>query len=120
MKERQILIAESGSIAEAALKLNDIFKSADNAASQYLENIKRLSSIHENIYAQREAESKRKALAIIAEAERQSEVLMYEAKIQAQNYWEEVYAKVYAVITSQRELRQLLNERGLIGNNAQV
>lgn len=42
LEERKILLAESGSIAEAALKLNDIFKVAQNAADQYLESIKGL------------------------------------------------------------------------------
>lgn len=39
LKERSIKIAESGSIAEAALKLNDVFKAAQKAADQYLHNI---------------------------------------------------------------------------------
>lgn len=40
LQERQIRIQESGSIAEAALKLNGIFEAAQAAADQYLENIK--------------------------------------------------------------------------------
>ena len=40
LKERKILIDNSGSIAEAALKLNGIFEAAQAAADQYLENIK--------------------------------------------------------------------------------
>lgn len=40
LKERKILIENSGSIAEAALKLNGIFEAAQAAADQYLENIK--------------------------------------------------------------------------------
>ncbi len=40
LQERQIRIEESGSIAEAALKLNGIFEAAQAAADQYLENIK--------------------------------------------------------------------------------
>lgn len=40
LEERSIKLAESGSIAEAALKLNDIFEAAQAAADQYLYNIK--------------------------------------------------------------------------------
>lgn len=39
---KQITIKESGSIAEASLKLNKIFEDAQLAANQYLENIKRI------------------------------------------------------------------------------
>ncbi len=41
LEAREILIAESGSIAEAALKLNGVFEAAQKAADQYLENVKR-------------------------------------------------------------------------------
>lgn len=37
---REIKIKESGSIAEAALKLNGIFEAADKAVEQYIENVK--------------------------------------------------------------------------------
>lgn len=39
---KEIIIKESGSIAEASLKLNKIFENAQLAANQYLENIKRI------------------------------------------------------------------------------
>lgn len=40
LKQRRIQVAEAGSIAEAALKLNRVFEAAQQAADQYLENIK--------------------------------------------------------------------------------
>lgn len=40
LEERRIKLEESGSIAEAALKLNNIFEAAQAAADQYLYNIK--------------------------------------------------------------------------------
>lgn len=40
LEERRIKLEKSGSIAEAALKLNDIFEAAQAAADQYLYNIK--------------------------------------------------------------------------------
>ena len=42
LADREIRIQESGSIAEAALKLNGIFEAAQAAANQYLENVRRL------------------------------------------------------------------------------
>ena len=40
LADREIRIRESGSIAEAAMKLNGIFEAAQAAADQYLENVK--------------------------------------------------------------------------------
>lgn len=40
LRERQIAIEKSGSIAEAALVINNVFTDAQRAADQYLENVK--------------------------------------------------------------------------------
>ena len=40
LNNRQIDIAQAGTMAEAALLLNGIFDAADRAARQYLENIR--------------------------------------------------------------------------------
>ncbi|MBO4299894.1 MAG: hypothetical protein IKS52_13220 [Clostridia bacterium] len=42
LKSRTIEIGNAGSIAEAAIKLNGVFESAQASADQYLENIERL------------------------------------------------------------------------------
>lgn len=47
LSERRIAIKESGSIAEAALRLNAVFTAAQKAAEQYIENIKMLNSTAE-------------------------------------------------------------------------
>ncbi len=41
LADKDLLIAESGSIAEAALKINNIFEVAQRAADQYVQNVKR-------------------------------------------------------------------------------
>ena len=41
LEERRIAIEESGSIAEASLKLTKIFEEAQKAADLYVENMKR-------------------------------------------------------------------------------
>ena len=40
LADRSIAIKESGSIAEASLKLNKVFEEAQKAADQYVENVK--------------------------------------------------------------------------------
>lgn len=39
LADRQIVLKEAGSIAEAALRLNEVFEAAQNAAQQYLDSI---------------------------------------------------------------------------------
>ena len=40
LEDRRIAIEQSGTLAEAALRLNGIFEAAQAAADQYLENVK--------------------------------------------------------------------------------
>lgn len=48
--DKQIMIENAGSIAEAALRLNGVFEAAQAAAEQYLNNLKRMGTRnHEQI-----------------------------------------------------------------------
>lgn len=40
LRNRKIIIKQAGSLAEAALELNHVFQAADEAARQYLENVR--------------------------------------------------------------------------------
>lgn len=44
LESRAITLRESGSIAEAALRLSGVFQAADEAAAQYLDNIRALEA----------------------------------------------------------------------------
>lgn len=66
LQSREIEISEFGSLAEAALALNQVFESADRAAAQYLENIKRRSEQQKSEYDR-----------IIAEAEEKVQELLH-------------------------------------------
>ena len=44
LERRKIAITTSGSLAEAALKLNGIFEAADQAAAQYLDSLREQES----------------------------------------------------------------------------
>lgn len=43
LADRRILLKESGSMAEAALRLNGVLEAVDKAALQYLENVRRMA-----------------------------------------------------------------------------
>lgn len=58
LADREIMLDQAGSIAEATLKLNGVFEAAQQACDQYIENIHRLHARQERLCAQREAETK--------------------------------------------------------------
>ena len=43
LKDKTILIENAGSIAEAAMRLNNVFEAAEAAAQQYLDNVRRMA-----------------------------------------------------------------------------
>ena len=54
LAKREIAINEAGSIAEASLALSGIFEAAEEAVSQYMENIKELSGRQQKVYLEKE------------------------------------------------------------------
>ena len=44
LESRQIVLEQSGSMAEAALRLNGVFEAADRAARQYLDSIRAMAA----------------------------------------------------------------------------
>lgn len=66
LKDKRIAIEESGSIAEAALRINGVFTSAQMAADRYME------------------EMRERADAVKAEAERTAENILKQARAEAE------------------------------------
>ncbi|MCD8084127.1 MAG: DNA repair protein [Clostridiales bacterium] len=50
--DRRIEVAQAGTLAEAALRLNGIFEAADRAAAQYLENIRSRAEERTDVHEQ--------------------------------------------------------------------
>ena len=67
LSDRQLKINQAGSIAEASLQLNQVFEAAQQAAEQYLENIRSLSGRQEQVCQQIKAIPHRKVGAILPE-----------------------------------------------------
>ena len=70
LERRKIAITTSGSLAEAALKLNGIFEATDQAAAQYLDSLREQEGNAEHIIA--EAEAKAHEIINAAEVQRQA------------------------------------------------
>ena len=72
---RQLQMKEAGSMADAALRLNDIFSSADRAAQDYLDSIRAMQEREQELLKQTEVkcrameeETRIKCEALLAEA----------------------------------------------------
>ncbi|MBQ6824112.1 MAG: hypothetical protein IJP27_05645 [Clostridia bacterium] len=90
LNDRALVESEAGSIAEASLKLNGVFEAAESAAEQYLENIRKLSEDQDRVRIAAENEARRKADAIIADAERRCA----EREAESENRLEEISAQI--------------------------
>jgi hypothetical protein len=117
---RHIAIADAGSIAEAALKVNGVFEAAQAASEQYLDNIRNLSKQQDKICAQMErecqaridqrlAETEKKCAAMEIETKAQCEAMIANAKADSQIYWDEVSNKLEAFYQEHENVRKLLS-----------
>lgn len=70
LESRDINLTKAGSIAEAALRINDVFTIAQAAADQYIENVKRLYSSQDAVSDAVQSEEREKAAAMLAETEK--------------------------------------------------
>lgn len=78
LARREIAITTSGTLAEAALKLNEVFENADKAAEQYLENLR-----HQEMKADRiVSEAQAKADCIVTEAQAKADGIVKAAEAQ--------------------------------------
>ena len=81
---RELMIQESGSLAEAALKLNDVFAAADRAARDYLDNAQALRARQEALLSQAEAAAREQAEKLLARAREECRVLEQETRDRCQ------------------------------------
>ncbi|MDO4815894.1 MAG: hypothetical protein Q4A83_04730 [Bacillota bacterium] len=105
LSSREIIINNSGSLAEASLHLNGVFAAAQAAADQYLENIRNSESYCERI----KAEAERSAAGTIAAAEAKALAREEEAKLRAENYWKDVSTRLERFYSDHKGLRELIN-----------
>lgn len=121
LSERQLRIEKAGNIAEASLQLNQVFKSAQQAADQYLENIRLLNFKQKEICQFREEESLRQSHALLTETKRKSkemeqktqekcERMIHDAEKQAQQILDETYKKIEMIIKNDPDLKKLLDK----------
>lgn len=125
LQDRAIAIEESGSMAEAVLKINKVFEAVDNASLQYLENIQLAHGNGENpegvegtglvkaAKARCEAMERRteEKCAAAEEATAKRCIEMVEtAKAESQAYWDEVYERIKEYTKSMNSIKEYLSK----------
>lgn len=87
--DKRLRISAVGSIAEAALEINDCFRNAQNAADQYLSEIKAIREDAEERRAKLLGEARTEAEEILAKAKEEAEALLAKAREDAQTIVED-------------------------------
>ncbi|MBR6651506.1 MAG: hypothetical protein IKL36_08890 [Clostridia bacterium] len=90
LQNRQLTEMQAGNIAEASIRLNNVFEAAQAAADQYLENVITQSANIEEKAAAIEAEAKKKAKDMLAEAE----IKCYEREQRSEARLKEIEEKI--------------------------
>lgn len=120
LQSKTIAINSSGSIAEAALKLNGVFEAAQAACRQYVDNVTGEGTFDNTAYSL-SSESREEAERIIKEtkaekarmllsAERECAEMRRAAEQDAQKYWDEVSQRLNSFAARQSELDSLLDK----------
>lgn len=114
LESRELKIQDAGTMAEAAMALNDVYAAADAAAAQYLENIRLASEDRQQEYDRIISEAQQQAAAILSEAEQKSsqqtaeaETVLAEARQQAEQLTSEAET---ALADAKKQAEQIIAE----------
>ena len=94
LADKRLRLNNAGNIADAALEINDCFRSAQNAAEQYLNEIK---AIREETEAQRHR--------ILSETQEQRERILSETQEERQRIIAEAQAEAEVIIAGSKKIR---------------
>lgn len=94
LQDREVAIANAGSMAEATCRINGVMEAADAAAEQYIENARRQSEEARAKGEQMLKETEERCADLEEETRIRCEDMIVRAKDEAQAYWDEVYARL--------------------------
>lgn len=121
LNQREIILKEAGSIAEASLRLNGIFEAAQSASRQYLDSIQLYLDYQKLVCEKMEQRIKEEAEQSLENTRKKCEQMETEtkykctemllrAKIESQEYWDSVSEKLELYYAKNPELRGVLWE----------
>lgn len=108
LKDRSMKIDEAGSLAEAALQVNGVIEAAQEAASQYLDNIKALNERTAMLCMQQEEETNSRCRALEAETKQRCADLEQAADEKITVRWNDFTKKVDQYLDAHGELKEAL------------
>lgn len=115
LDDRTLKISNAGSIAEAAIGLNKVFETAQAAADQYLESIRKAEETNaakqEELKQQQEKlleDAKKQAEETVTSAKEQSQKILDEAEKQVAQKWTEFERRADDLIKAHKELQNLM------------
>lgn len=111
LSSRSLQVEEAGNLADAALRLNGVFYAAQNAADQYLENIRSRDVILDDAYREAEAiiiSAQEKAAALEAETSEKCRAQTEKAQKDCQKYWDNLTKRLGAYMDRHPELKKEL------------
>ena len=106
LEKRNIVNEKAGSMVEASLMLNGVFQAVDNAAKQYLDNIKALSARQTKITQKIESETQARCEKIIEEAKERAQSIIEQAEAESRKKKKAADEYMRAVTISARELNE--------------
>ena len=119
LNQRELRIAQAGSIAEAAIGLNGVFEAAQDAADQYLYSIQTsTSSIQRKLDAakaqRREiiSNAEEEANRIVRESENRARAIVEAAERQASEKWDCFEKRARELIAAHAELQRQIKRGG--------
>ena len=120
LQSRAIDIEETGSLAEASVRISGVFEAAQNAAERFLENIRLRQEETDRACEERDSESREKAIELLESTEAKCRALEEEtkqkcaemaeaAKQEADSYWREVSEKMEHFYQDHEGLKEMLD-----------
>ncbi len=123
VEDREIIISKAGTLAEAAMQMNEVWQAADKAAAQYLSNIMRMYEEQERKYMDLERDYAKRSEELMGETIRKCEEMEQQTKArceemtqkaeaESQAYWNAVYEKLEQYCSAHDSLKSLLRSKG--------
>lgn len=130
LEDKRLRITKAGNIAEAALEVNNVMQSAQNAAQQYLDEIKALydetdeecENIRKKANVEADAvreEAKANAVAVVTQAQTDAAAIISQAQAKAASILERAQTQADAIVEhavqrrqAETQLEEIISEYG--------
>ena len=106
LRDRQMVMERAGTMADAAMELNGVLRAADEAAAQYLENIRIFTETQKKNCAEIERATREKAEAMLRETQERCA----KREREADAYWKSLSEKLVQFYAEHEEIRDMLEE----------